>query len=267
MNTPESLDSVFSDLVRRGLPAEYAGRTASELKDHRADLAEELQAAGMSEAEANAEAACRLGPPRMLVEKTVREYRSRYWCARWPLVTFLFGPAAALVSLWVVTAVLFLGVMYGLGYAGFEGDYLVKTCDGVISTSEYAVMFATKMWMFFALPALVTTVFARSAFRAAMDWRWIAVSACLFALVVGSLYYGFVGDTMKANLAADRVILGIACPGLGGWENGLRHVWNWYARDLYQVLQSLAPLALAAWLIIRHELAARRLAQSYSRAC
>ena len=42
--TPAPLESIASDLVRRGLPVEYAQRAAAELADHHGDLVAELRA-------------------------------------------------------------------------------------------------------------------------------------------------------------------------------------------------------------------------------
>ena len=83
MNKPESLSGMVSELIRRGLPAAYAERAVAELVDHRQDLLEELKATGISESQADTETVERLGSPRMLVKKTVREYQRRYWCGRW----------------------------------------------------------------------------------------------------------------------------------------------------------------------------------------
>src|SRR5262245_40244470 len=104
MNTPESLNGMISELVRRGLPSAYAQRSVAEFADHYRDLVEELQAAGCSEADACAEASRRLGDSHTLIRKTVHAYRRRSWLARWPLVTFLLAPIPALIATWFVCA-------------------------------------------------------------------------------------------------------------------------------------------------------------------
>ena len=124
MNTPESLNGMVSDLIRRGLPADYATRAAAEFSDHHRDLVEELQASGLSESQATTEASHRLGDSRTLVKKTVREYQRRFWCGRWPLLMFLFGPIpvadCCVVRDW--SHLVWLGVVALLTWLGSDWD-------------------------------------------------------------------------------------------------------------------------------------------------
>ena len=134
MNTPDALNELYAQLVRRGLPAEYARRAAAELVDHLRDLLDELQAVGMSESQAAAEASHRLGDSRTLVKKTVREYQRRYWCGRWPLITFLLGPIPVLVFTWVVFCFVAFCLLWPLDKLGLDKIGLVGPYkpDGVI---------------------------------------------------------------------------------------------------------------------------------------
>src|SRR4051812_19847557 len=118
MNTPESLSDMVSDLIRRGLPVDYSERAAAEFTDHYRDLVEELQASGWSESQASVEASQRLGDPRTLAKKTVREYQRRYLCARWPLITFIVAPIPTILAAWLATGYSILGVIKVLGLLG-----------------------------------------------------------------------------------------------------------------------------------------------------
>ena len=77
MNTQELHDGFQKELIRRGLPADYASSAAAELADHHRDLVGELCNTGMDESAAAREAAQRLGDHRSLVKKSVREFQRR----------------------------------------------------------------------------------------------------------------------------------------------------------------------------------------------
>ena len=98
MNTQELHDGFQTELVRRGLPADYASGAAAELADHHRDVVEELRATGLDDSAAETEAAQRLGDRRLLVKKAVREFQRRHWCGRWPLLTFFIGPVVLLIA-------------------------------------------------------------------------------------------------------------------------------------------------------------------------
>ena len=46
-DTPAPLEDIAADLVRRGLPVDYAQRAAAEFADHHRDLVDELQRSGL----------------------------------------------------------------------------------------------------------------------------------------------------------------------------------------------------------------------------
>src|ERR1700755_1093009 len=101
MNTPESLNGMLPDLIRRGLPSEYAQRAAAEFADHHHDLVEELQATGFSESQAQTEAS-----------------QGRFWSARWPLITFLLAPIPTFIAVWLASGYSILGVIQLLQLTG-----------------------------------------------------------------------------------------------------------------------------------------------------
>jgi hypothetical protein len=251
MNTPESLNGIVSDLVRRGLPVEYAQRAATELADHHRDLVEELQGTGLDEKQASTEASRRLGDSRALVKKTVREYQRRYWCARWPLLTFLLGPIPILILTYVAFMLALYMVLTPLEKLGL---FRQTAPDGIITTAEWLLTLLAIALVGFAGPAVTMFVLARLAKRAALHWKWLVVSACLLGLTVGMVRCGFhearlQPRTMDGNpVLADQGIMTIGVPILAPtW----REAWNWYTYDLQQICQVLLPLAVVAAICLR----------------
>jgi hypothetical protein len=181
MNTPESLYGMVSDLVRRGLPSEYAQRAASEFADHHRDLVEELHSAGWSESAAATEASGRLGDSRTLIKNTVRAYQRRFWCGRWRIATFVMFPIPLVAVLWLAT-ILGWGLcvvlpMYLLNLIGTP-----EVFDGTISTGERIVSCLMQGWFLFAMPALAMYLLTRLSRRAALGGRWLGMAAIMLAL-------------------------------------------------------------------------------------
>jgi hypothetical protein len=256
MNTPEALDELLSQLLRRGLPADYARRAVEELADHHQDLVDELRAAGQGESQAVAEANRRLGEPRTLVMKTVGEYQRRYWCGRWRLTAFLFAPIPLLFLVWVATVVLYAAlVVWPIDMLGLWGPETPP--DGIVSTSEWVVASTIQGWFLFLVPAVLMLGLARLARRAAMGWRWVAVSACVLAFSACVAKCGFPAPELNHRyldgtpLQADSFVFTVTfvAPGLSEvW-------WAWY-RD--QFGRILLPFAIATVVLFRSRQLARR---------
>lgn len=256
-------------LIRRGLPADYAERAAMELADHHRDLVSELRATGLSESQAADEALCRLGDARALVKKTVREYQRRYWCGRWPLLTFLFGPISLMLLAWVATGLLVFGISWPLLKFGIVGPH---EPDGIVSMGERVVASMVVAWFLFAVPAMVVLALARLARRAALSWPWIGLAACVLALSVGMIKSGFPDPALHhtkfdgKELPADMSVLTIGVPVFvsASMTTTIPQIlWNWFTRDLKQAVQFLLPLIVAAGVLLRERqlsLRAQRLA-------
>ncbi|HJS06387.1 MAG TPA: hypothetical protein VJ809_01970 [Pirellulales bacterium] len=262
MNMSEALNGLVSDLVRRGLPSDYAERAAAELADHHGDLVDELQRTGWSESQAATEASRRLGDSRTLVKKTVREYQRRYWCARWPLITFLLGPIPMLVLTYAAIVLVLYIVLTPLEKLGLFRQTLP---DGIITGGEWLMNLLAIALTGFVAPAITMLTLARLAKRAALDWRWLVVSACLLGLTVGMVRCGFrevrLNPTVDGKpVLADQPLVTVGFPLLAPtW----RAAWKWYAYDLQQICQVLLPLLLVAAFSLRAKqlsLRAQRLA-------
>ena len=196
MNMPSALDGIIAQLIRRGLPAEYAERAGAELVDHYGDLVTEQRAAGLDEPAAAVEAARRLGDSRLLVRKTVREYQRRYWCGRWPLLTFLLGPFFTIAALWLTIGIAMSAMSTVAGWCGLASD-------GRMDRGEFLGSYG--LWIGCAMlsPCLVAAFHWRLAKRAAMTMVWPLVSCFLLAFLAGQLIVTI--DPAKATVTAGMV--------------------------------------------------------------
>lgn len=188
MNAHESqepMESLAAELIRRGLPPDYAQRAAAELAEHRRDLVEELVSQGGAANAAEAAADRRLGEPRELVRKLAREYRRRTLAGRWPIATFVVSPLLTAYASWVLAA---LAVSSGCACVSRLGAFV-----GVDGVSNAAVATAKLVagWTLFNVVAPVTLAvgFARLARRAGLSWRWTLASVVQVALVAGLLHW------------------------------------------------------------------------------
>ncbi|HEX3601634.1 MAG TPA: hypothetical protein VHU84_15890 [Lacipirellulaceae bacterium] len=256
MHTLESIDSIVSQLIRRGLPQDYAQRAAAEFADHHRDLVQELQASGSSEPQAISEATRRLGDARTLVNKTVREYQRRHWCGRWPKLAFLVFPIPAMYALWLTALMLMLGLTIMLNKMGII--HLDQSSEGPLSPTQRTIAFGVVSCYILVLPVLMTVAFARMAKRARLGGRWIVISACLIGLCAGSVGF-YHGPSFKS--AADAVTRTNPTPAYGVdvcpfanaafWVHPLRSLFRMYTIGVFQPYQTLLPIAIGVILLIR----------------
>jgi hypothetical protein len=267
MNEPEVLNGMSREMVRRGLPADYANRAVAELADHHRDLVDEVRASGISESHAEIEASRRLGNPSKLVRKTVREFQTRYWCGRWPLITFLFGPVPLLVATWLAIWIPLAIVAVALAAVGVNTD---MTFDGIISTQEYVTELCVLIAFWFVAPAITMLALARLAKRAALNGKWLLISACVLGLTVGTCRTEFPQPSTHPMLMdgrpvpADQPILMVGGP---FFANNLSGAYHWYTEDTQQTCQLLLPLAVAAIAALRMKQLALRSSKLISTAC
>jgi hypothetical protein len=236
------LERIEADLVRRGLPVDYAQRAAAELADHHGDLKSELIAAGFEETAASAEAARRLGPRRMLAKKTVREYQRRYWCGRWPLLTFLLGPIVFAVLSFVAIVLLAYCISLPLAQVGIRFDH---TPDGIRSPRENVEAIVAHVLFLFVAPAVSLLILAGLARKAALGSGWLWLSTGVLTLVVSCIWLGFASET-RMNLPADQGITMVGLPILR------------FAHDPMYIAQCLLPLGIGAGMILRMRRHSRR---------
>lgn len=246
-----SLDEVFTELVRCGLPGDYARRAAAEIADHHRDLIDELEAGGMSGPQAVSEASRRLGEPRTLVKKTVREYQRRFWCVRWPLITFLIAPLPVLFATWIVAALSlkYVSVLY-FRWNGLEEHDLATLW----------VKYACMITLLIVIPTLVTYAFAKLATRAALGWSWILLAACLVGVFAGTIKWFRAGEG-TLNVIYNTQTHQPQSPQPYSFTIAFPlfdHNWwywsslrRWYLSNPLQPLQLLLPLAAAGVVLLR----------------
>jgi hypothetical protein len=259
MNTPEALNHLVVQLVRRGLPVDYAERAVAEFDDHHRDLLGELHAGGWSDSHAAAEATRRLGDSRTLIKKTAREYQRRHWCARWRLITFLFGPVPLLLLSWIALTLAMFCIVWPLERIGI----LPAIYDsGTLSAGQCLVM---RLWfasLGFGVPAFTMLVLIRLARRAALNWKWVAVSACILGLAMGMLRCQFHPASLEFLTTFNKfrrfnhptIALGIPFYSYPTWF----HAWKWYTYDLQQICQVLLPMGVVAIMARRAKLLSQR---------
>jgi len=241
-NTPDFSAHFAADLVRRGLPPDYAQRAAVELSDHHHDLVAELCHAGLDEVAASTEAARRLGDSRTLVKKTVREYQRRFWCGRWPLLTFLLGPIVFAVLSFVAIVLLAYCISLPLAQVGIRFDH---TPDGIRSPRENVEAIVAHVLFLFVAPAVSLLILARLARKAALGSGWLWLSTGVLTLVVSCIWLGFASET-RMNLPADQGITMVGLPILR------------FAHDPMYIAQCLLPLGIGAGMILRMRRHSRR---------
>jgi hypothetical protein len=236
------LERIAADLVRRGLPIEYAQRAAAELGDHHGDLVGQLRAGGFDEQAADAEASRRLGDSRTLVNKTVREYQRRFWCGRWPLLTFLLGPIVLAVLSFVAIVLLAYCIFVPLEHLGIRLDH---TPDGIRSTSENVAAIVAHVLFLVVAPAVSLLILARLVRKAAMGSAWLWLCTGIMAVFASCFWMGFAGD-VRANMPADQGLTILGPPMLR------------FANDPLYVAQFLLPLSIGAGMVLRMRRQSRR---------
>lgn len=245
MNTQEQFNDFQHQLVRRGLPADYAHRAATELADHHQDLVEGLTSSDSDCASVEEEAVRRLGDRGQLIDKVVHEFRRRRWCGRWPLVTFLLGPIALLMVGWILTIALSAIIAWPLSKLGV---LVADEPDGIISAGEAAVQRGMQLWYFFLVPSLAMLLLFRWSKQAAMSRNWICLSAVVMAVFVGLFRCDVTSFECSASI--DRVFVVTGFPFIESWNA----VCQWYSADAWQIAQNLLPLALVTALLARASL-------------
>jgi hypothetical protein len=237
MSTYEPLEGMVFELTRRGLPPEYALRATYELVDHHRDLVEELKARGWTETHAVQEASRRLGIPRQLVKETVREYQRRYWCARWPLITFVLGPLPAFFLVCFLTG--FVAVAMGKLLEKGAAPTPIETWI------EYTVAYSAKIWLTLVAPVLVVSLFCWLAKRAALAHAWPCLASLTIAVFVAFVQCTFSIHPSEAHASVFMV-------GYHFWflpecwnASLLRFFWN-----PWQLAQLVLPLAVTGVLLL-----------------
>ncbi|MCA9241584.1 MAG: hypothetical protein KDA37_15345 [Planctomycetales bacterium] len=239
----KSFEFIRDALLRRGMPVEYANRSLAELADHHADLVEESRRGGATPAEAAEEASRRLGEPRKLVGRIVREYQCRTLTGRWPLLSFIVAPLPLLILGWVL-AILTIHVAQWCIQPVWSslGWGRPSTLTQVIAIESVLTV------LLIAVPTAIAYRWALTAKRTTRN-RFYVVAVCLIiSAAAGSLWTEYtVSDVPQGG----RLFL--SSPLFIYWHNFIAEVPNPELRSWLfgprEALQLLAPLAAGGWLI------------------
>jgi hypothetical protein len=102
----------------------------------------------------------------------------------------------------------------------------------------------------FAAPAFTIFALMQLARRAALDWKWVAISACVLGLAMGMLRCQFHPASLEflttfnafQRFNHPTIALGIPFYSYPTWF----HAWKWYTYDLQQICQVLLPVGVVA---------------------
>jgi hypothetical protein len=256
-------ETFAAELVRRGLPVEYAQRTAAELADHRVDLASELEATGMDCDTVAHEVKRRLGDESVILKKTVREYQQRHWCARWPLITFLLAPIPSLIIVWYSLGILLWLIASSLIKLGLLS---ASDADTALCALPADIKYVVLVSLFLLVPATVMYFFGRLARRAALGWTWIGLVACLLGLFVGDVKWERIGPGSQIVMRDRQTLEVIEQPqqhdyvitlGIPFNAGAIAELKRWWLGSPLQIAQLLLPSAVALGMVLH----GRRLAQ------
>lgn len=233
--------TLYAELVRRGLPADYARRTAEELDDHRADLLADLHAAGAENAEAIADE--QLGETRKLAKRIASDYQRRSWFGRWPLTSFLLAPPLVLCAVWcacVLGIFAISAVAHWLDGPGMPAEY---TTGRNIETAWGFYYFAVTAFSFL-VPCVVAWWYSRFALTGAQSRAYLLIACLSFGLMNGLVYH----QVWIVPNNADR-----AMNGFGVYFGDATAMAQFFSRPI-QLAQLLTPVLVGVVLLWRDNL-------------
>ncbi|HVJ86464.1 MAG TPA: hypothetical protein VM452_12520 [Caulifigura sp.] len=233
MDPRQWLDEVRDELQTRRLPRRYVTRLLRELSDHVTDGWEKTM---NKDVRVFAGPHDQLGSPGQIADTAEKEFQSRRFAARFPVLTFGLLPVLAFpfvaAATWlgpgwvIVTVEEFVGSLLGLQESALkvtEGSPAAQWILGLMKCyTTGAIILAA---------ALVVWAWSRLARRAGVMSKWPIASAVLVALLAGLIWCD---ATPKTKDKQGMLMVGLGFP-----------VRSWTA---FQTVQLAAPLALGVWL-------------------
>ena len=101
-------------LLRGGVAPRHVNRTLKELRHHFADLEQQALSQGLSQREASAQAAERIGDPELVIDETLARPELRSWAYRWPWGIYGILPVIAM-ALVIVGSMFAVFWFFGVG--------------------------------------------------------------------------------------------------------------------------------------------------------
>ncbi len=242
-NSANQETTLYGELIRHGLPTEYALRTAHELHDHRADLLAELRSANVPDVEAIVNE--RIGETRVLAKQIALDYRRRTWLGRWPLVGIAVASLPLLLVGWIVS----FGLVYVSGLLVAE---VGTACGfGRPSTMVQAVLaYSLLLYFFTAVPTAITFLWGRIALRTTNNRMYPLAICLMIALIAGSCWTDFkVSETPgEGQLAITSPLTALV---LNQWMDQAAHPYIAFSYfGAREALQLLGPMVVGGWLIL-----------------
>jgi hypothetical protein len=183
-------------LVQLGCPVAQSRRSAWEIADHYEDLKAGALEEGLSEAQAEARAAERLGDPRALAERLAAALRRSSWWGRHPVIGFCLLPSVGIFLLLTLVPFVTLLAMKG----SMPASRWQTLADG---GTGYGVLAAALQISFYGSLVALMTLVCRLARRAAVGLKWTLTACVLCALHASfinfwvhphSLYVGYLAE-------------------------------------------------------------------------
>lgn len=229
--------TLYAELIRRGLPADYAQRTADELDDHRADLLADLHSADADNPDEIANE--RLGETRQLAKKIARDYQRRSWFGRWPLISFLIAPVVILNAVW--TAIIYAIYLVGVFVIWTTGGSLEGGEAGRDTGSAWVFYYVVLIAFSFLIPCAVTWWYSRYALLGAQSRAYLLAACLSFGFMNGLVYHDVWVDPDNAEVAMN---------GFGMMLGDVSTMTKFFLRPI-QLAQLLAPVLVGVVLLHR----------------
>jgi len=162
-------------LLAAGVAPRHVKRTVRELRDHRSDLLEQLQADGMEYGSASLEAETRLGSVEALVDAVLARPELCSFSKRYPAVVFVLLPALLYL---VLTVAGVLGIFFYVGHYFSSSPPAFSPTERLFVASTLSFARSVVEW---GVPALLAIYFAQlAAHRHVRSW-WIFLGVMLIA--------------------------------------------------------------------------------------
>ena len=163
-------DQVIQELHRQGLPSAYVDRLVDELSDHATDLFMEDRDMDVQHGDAISSIEARMGSPKQLASVAKAEFRRRTFAGRYPAVTFIAGPIAAVIG---TVAAIFL-LLFALGWlTGLIDDATGGHLAKIDRTSPSAVGYVHDHEFDLPIRAVCNTSLVLRAFRPPQRASWV----------------------------------------------------------------------------------------------
>ena len=184
------LNEVLGRLAKHALPPTYVQRFAEELSDHLEDFTEENMGT-------EADAYSRLGQPEQVAEAAVAAYRRRSFLGRHPTAAFLVFAVSPLVSLIVITLVIFFAFAMScviLGYPDFIDQLWLIDKLGLVAWG------VTTLLTIVIPSILVSILYCELANCLGISRKWMFVSCTVLATMAGTIWWcATPGDSNRVN--------------------------------------------------------------------